>query len=395
MNENNGFNPSEAVKGVALGVVGLKSPIHIDGLAEKLAQETPRIGEDPVDHFSIGNIDEKSVINMPNEDPTPVPVPSIEEPSIENSYPIEASESIPSKHQEIDYVEEYLKANPALGSREMAEMYWNTSVESYLGNHPYLSREAAEEIMYSYNSYNDSFNYGANDDYLELFTFDGVGKIVTGVDSFTALQGLRSTYTETYDDLYSLIADENWQSKADEMMNDANDIIRLFDEYKEMFTQVDGETGEMLAASLNVSMADLESLKRYISDNASAAVNHITRLQSILEYRDELNSELEEKNVERDELVSSEPPKTKACIHYSADTGGYEHPGGDPNEPEHGNWERAVTKLEIRIVELKKAIKLAEFNARESLANIQVFNDVRIKFVEVSNWDLFVERRGN
>lgn len=294
-----------------------------------------------------------------------------------------------------DYIKNvnlYLEEHPELESFEAAEeafKRFESSVDSYLNNHPYLSRESAREVLKDYNSYVDDYNYDTKDSYLETFTFNNVGRLATGIDSSTALFEYANQYYGDYDKLHEFVKDENWKEKADKMLEDANSIIDYFGEFEDYFNEIDGETGKSLSQSLELCMDDFIELKTYISENVKAATDQVDRLEEILKYRDELNTELESKTMERDNLLACEPSKTVPCSHYHTDSKGYgyyEHQEGDEN-PEHVIWEENVKKLDMRIVELKKSITIAEYQASMSLGKIKTYNAVVIKFKDGNTWN--------
>ena len=310
------------------------------------------------------------------------------------------------ENRKIKRVNDYLQEHPEITSFEQAEVElnkWDTAVNNYHNNHPYLSRDAAEQVLKDYYNYSDNYDYDSKDSYLELFTFNNVGQLATGVDSSTALYELADKYYGDYDELHNVLENEDWLLKANQMLSDANSVIEYFDDFKDFFNQIDGETGEILKSNLELCMDDLNSLKTYITENVTAAADQVARLEEILKYRDSLVSELNKTTIEKDTLVAAEPSKTIPCQHFHqsvnrgsryASAGYYEHPNGDDN-PEHTVWEENVKKLDMKIVELKKSITTAEYQATTSIGKIKAYDAVVVKFTSQSTWRNYYDNNVN
>ena len=197
--------------------------------------------------------------------------------------------------------------------------------------------------------------------------------------------------------IYNHLKDINWQEKADEMLNDANTIINMFDEFASMFEGLGGELGEAFADNIDLSIEDLTALKDYIADNVEEAMYAVDQLKETLEARDELKEKYIAKKGELDLLKSpgNEPNETIPCTHKRVkklinepDKEYLEHPNGDPN-PAHDTWAKEVAALEKEVNQLLLDLKQCQIDAMNILSSLKVYNDVVVKFKSSARWQAF------
>ena len=197
--------------------------------------------------------------------------------------------------------------------------------------------------------------------------------------------------------IYNHLKDINWQEKAYEMLNYANSIINMFDEFASMFEGLGGELGEAFADNIDLSIEDLTALKDYIADNVEEAMYAVDQLKETLEVRDELKEKYIAKKGELDLLKSpgNEPNETIPCTHSRTkhligepDKTYLEHPNGDPN-PAHDKWVKEVAELEKEVNQLLLDLKQCQIDAMNILSSLKVYNDVVVKFKSSARWQAF------
>lgn len=251
-----------------------------------------------------------------------------------------------------------------------------------------ISFEASAHLYYNINHVDVADSLDT--DSVELFTYNtygDAGKIVTG-DDFTGLQGLYDNYTSQ--EVSELLQNGQWEQEAQNTIANAELILAEFDNFESQFDAIEGELGAALEENLRLSQDDLRCLKTYVSDNLPKVTEFVEKLKKNLEEQEKLQKELDELEVKIKDEVSKEPPKMIPCQHkkYESNTDeegyihleeAYEHPEGDSN-PEYYAWCERIAKLKSHKYELLVKVKVCKTNEKNYLANIQVFNDVVVKY---------------
>lgn len=265
----------------------------------------------------------------------------------------------------------------------------SNEVIKYYNDHPYTTLEDAERILTERKSYDASskFNSDLIFNSVDLFTFDGAGKIVTGIDSSTAFQNLYDSFVEGFDK--DTIKNENWVEKGDKMLSDAQLILDNFEDFASQFDSFGGELGEALKENLELGVEDLRVLKDYVSGNIGRATEYLETLKEKIIEEEELQKVIDEKETAKEALMKNKPREYIPCTHTNATADGTPlHKNGDPN-PEFKEWSKKVSDIDIELYKLKSDLVVIQKEQAYCLANIRVLNEVVIKFNSSPHWQKY------
>lgn len=220
---------------------------------------------------------------------------------------------------------------------------------------------------------------------VDVFNRD-VGRIVTGNDwGFAPLNTMYEEVFNEYDK--EVINNTDWNQKTDQMLANADQIIKNFEDFAEQFDSISGELGAALAENLNLSLEDLKTLKTYMSDNLTNVTYYVEELKKNMTAKDELEKEIEAKTTEKNELEANKVPETLPCTHTN-EQGEKQHPGGDPN-PAYTTWQEKLTDVTAKLTDLEEKLKVTQDAILICLKNVEVYDSVVVKFTESPQWQKY------
>ena len=282
------------------------------------------------------------------------------------------------------------------------------TIADYASRHYCSSFEEAEA---GYNSLIESSALDIPWVGVDQFRFDGTGDLVlSDSEKKEAIDGeyssstyLSKIFEDKLNEFYGAdakltkeaIKSENWLEKSEMLLVDAQAIVDSFQDFVDNFQDIDGELGQALMENLNLSLDDLKTLKQYISDNVSRAMDVVDILKAKVEEEEELNKEIEKITLEKENYISShpEPPRTIECQHkYVDETGEIQKRHHHDDNPEYNKWHEIINNYDHEINELQK---LLEENLKvqvQCIADIEVLNRVVIKFNESPHWQSYLSR---